>query len=118
MFEPDMIIAFLGACGGSKNLDGVNTLHAIATKRTGTMEVNDAMLKRLNELILTGKDFTWEEYWAGLPAELRKNEDFENYVPPDENFEQIFRQALRQRQQKLQEKHLPTNIPEGLVHAA
>ncbi len=82
-------IVWMGSCGGYNEVTAVlgksPKAHIISTKGTGTMLVNDPLLKALNETILSGKDITWSTFWTEAEKKLGKNENFSNYVSPDKN---------------------------------
>jgi hypothetical protein len=96
-------IIILGSCGGYHNLglvlDHAPDAHLISTKQTGTMNVNDAIVKRLNEHLLAGNDVDWIGMWAELSASFKgkgKDEEyFREYVPPHRNLGAIFIKAYR-----------------------
>jgi hypothetical protein len=82
-------IVWMGSCGGYREVAGVleksPKAHIISTKGTGTMLVNDPLLKMLNEDILSGKNIAWSMFWNKAEKKLGANENFSNYVPPDKN---------------------------------
>jgi hypothetical protein len=90
-------IVWLGSCGGYNNMSEVleksPTAHIISTKGTGTMKVNDPLLKMLNTDLLTGRDINWNEFWQKAELKLGDNKDFENYVPPNKNLGALFLKA-------------------------
>lgn len=87
----------LGSCGGYRNLEGVlkhaPEAHVLSTKGTGTMQVNDPILKSLNEELRKGRDLHWQELWAGFEQKLGGDPRFKDYVPPHENLSFMFIQA-------------------------
>jgi hypothetical protein len=93
-------IIMLGSCGGYHNLGAVldhsPDAHLISTKQTGTMLVNDAIIKTLNDHLLAGDDIDWVNIWAEIGQSLRgKEKDFNEYVPPYRNLGAIFIKAYR-----------------------
>ena len=82
-------IVWLGSCGGYNNLDAVlersPDAHIISTKGTGSMYVNDPLLKMLADEIATGRNLDWPAVWKKAEAKLGGNADFKNYVPPHRN---------------------------------
>ncbi len=89
----------LGSCGGYRLLDGVlnhsPSAHVISTKGTGTMKVNDPILKAINEEIRAGHSIKWAELWTKFEATLGDNPNFKNYVPPNKNLGLMFMSAYR-----------------------
>ncbi len=92
-------IVWMGSCGGYREVAGVleksPKAHIISTKGTGTMLINDPLLKALNETILSGKDIVWSAFWAEAEKKLGKNENFPNYVAPDKNLGVNFMKAYQ-----------------------
>lgn len=90
-------IVSLGSCGGYNNLDAVLKrapgAHIISTKGTGTMYVNDPLLKMLNTDISNGHDVEWNKFWAKVENKLGNNKDFKSYVPPHKNLGALFIKA-------------------------
>jgi hypothetical protein len=96
-------IIILGSCGGYHNLgkvlDHSPDAHLISTKQTGTMLINDAIVKRLNEHLVAGDDVDWAALWNELATQFKgKGKDestFNDYVPPHRNLGAIFIKANR-----------------------
>jgi hypothetical protein len=94
-------IVILGSCGGYHNLGKVleraPNAHLISTKQTGTMVINDAIIKRLNEHLLNGDDIDWPSLWQELDRQFKgkDREIFNDYVPPHRNLGAIFIKAYR-----------------------
>lgn len=88
----------LGACGGTyyteKAINQAPNADIIATKGTGTMEVNDVILKALNEQILSGKDIVWAPFWKTLKDKLKGDNDFAEYAAPNKNYGAVFFAAI------------------------
>ncbi len=97
-------IVSLGSCGGYNNVERVlqraPNAHILSTKGTGTMHVNDPLMKSLNGEILSGQDIVWPEFWGDMENKLGGNKDFGNYVPPHENLGVMFLKAYRQELKK------------------
>ena len=99
-------VVVLGSCGGYHNLATVleksPMAHIISSKQTGTMSVNDEILKSLNNSLISGQDANWITMWQGLeeffnskkrdPGEKDK---FSDYVPPYKNLGAIFIKAYK-----------------------
>lgn len=94
-------IVSLGSCGGYNNLEAVlrraPDAHILSTKGTGTMTVNDPVLRALNDMITAGKDIDWPQFWQQMEKRLGGNKDFGNYVPPHKNLGAMFVKAYRQQ---------------------
>jgi hypothetical protein len=95
-------IIILGSCGGYHNLgkvlDRAPDAHLISTKQTGTMVVNDAIVKYLEAHLLNGDDVDWVALWneIGLSFKGKPGEkEFAEYVPPYRNLGAIFIKAYR-----------------------
>ncbi len=96
-------IVILGSCGGYHNLsvvlDHSPNAHIISSKQTGTMAVNEPIIKMINDDLLEGKDVNWIKIWGKLDeyfahkADVR--EKFSDYVPPYKNLGAIFIKAYR-----------------------
>ena len=97
-------IVSLGSCGGYNNVERVlkkaPKAHILSTKGTGTMLVNDPLLKSLNLEILSGKNIIWPVFWEKIEKKLGKNNDFQNYVPPHKNLGVMFLKTYYKELQK------------------
>src|SRR6185369_7729394 len=62
---PDTKLAILGSCGGYKEifeiLNRSKDVQVISTKQIGSMQVNEPILKLMNERLLAQKDIDWSE---------------------------------------------------------
>ncbi len=98
-------VVILGSCGGYHNLAAVldksPDAHIVSSKQTGTMGVNDEILKSLNNSLIAGQDANWISMWRGIEVEFNKKvnaaekEKFSDYVPPYKNLGAIFIKAYR-----------------------
>jgi len=98
-------IVVLGSCGGYHNLAAVldksPAAHIVSSKQTGTMGVNDEILRSLNNKLLAGENIDWITMWADLEDYFNKKHDpadkdkFSDYVPPYKNLGAIFIKAYR-----------------------
>lgn len=112
MAKPNHII-ILGSCGGYHNLGKVLTqapnANLISTKQTGTMMVNDAIIKAMNNHLLAGDDIDWKSLWAELAGSFagkgKAEEDFKEYVPPNRNLGAIFIKAYRRMKNEAETKN-------------
>lgn len=97
-------IVSLGSCGGYNNVEGVlkkaPNAHILTTKGTGTMTINDPLMKMLNVDIASGRNLNWPEFWKRAEGSLGKNKDFASYVPPHKNLGVMFLKTYRQELEK------------------
>ena len=61
----------------------------ISTKQIGSMQVNEPILKLMNESLLAQKDIAWSDMWKTLEVKFKNNklayDYFQEYVPPYKN---------------------------------
>jgi len=95
-------VVVLGSCGGYHNLSTIlnNSPEAqiISTKQTGTMAVNEPILRALNDNLNDGVDVNWVNMWKRLSGEFKGKTSeslFKDYVPPHKNLGAIFIKAYR-----------------------
>ncbi|MBK7764330.1 MAG: hypothetical protein IPI46_13460 [Bacteroidetes bacterium] len=95
-------IVILGSCGGYHNLSTIlqqsEDAHIISSKQTGSMHVNDPLLKDIQQLLLNGKDINWIDLWANLNLKMNnpKLQDlFNDYIPPHKNMGALFLKAFK-----------------------
>lgn len=90
---PDTRLIFLGSCGGYKEIFDVlersATAQAISTKQIGSAQVNDPILRIINDRLLNQRDLDWSTMWQELDKQLKGNklayDYFQEYVPPYKN---------------------------------
>ena len=90
---PDTKLAILGSCGGYREIFEIlaksRDVQVISTKQIGSMQVNEPILKLMNERLLAGKDIEWADMWVQLEAKFKNNklayDYFQEYVPPYKN---------------------------------
>ena len=99
---PSHRIVILGSCGGYHNLstilDQSEDAHIISSKQTGTMHVNDPLLKIVNDRLQAGKSVEWLPIWKELGGKMTtaKHKDlFNDYVPPHKNMGALFLKAFK-----------------------
>ncbi len=100
----DTKIVILGSCGGYHNLalvlDKAPDAHIVSSKQTGSMLVNEPILKSMNARLLEGADVNWITMWRELEDYFAKRpgaqDRFTDYVPPHKNLGAIFIKAYRQ----------------------
>ena len=98
-------VVVLGSCGGYHNLatvlDKSPAAHIVSSKQTGTMGVNDEILRSMNNALLAREDVNWISMWQGLQDYFEKSHNpadkdkFDDYVPPYKNLGAIFIKAYR-----------------------
>jgi hypothetical protein len=97
-------VVMLGSCGGYHSLASVLDVspqaQIISSKQTGSMFVNEPIIRAIEETIRSGRDLDWVALWSKLGNEFKGNahnrELFEDYIPPHKNLGAIFIKAYRQ----------------------
>jgi hypothetical protein len=69
----------------------------LSTKGTGTMAVNDPLLKMINGEIVAGRDINWPRLWARAQERLGDNPNFKDYIAPHKNLGVLFLKAYKSR---------------------
>ncbi len=99
---PSHRVVILGSCGGYHNLstilDQSEDAHIISSKQTGTMHVNDPLIKIINDRLQNGNGVEWLPIWRELGGLMKtpKNVDlFNDYVPPHKNMGALFLKAFK-----------------------
>ncbi|MDB5245786.1 MAG: hypothetical protein JWQ40_180 [Segetibacter sp.] len=91
---PTSKVVLLGSCGGYQNINKVLSIcpeaHIIASKQVGSGTVNGPMIMSITETLRQGKDLNWPQLWKSLGKQLKKNDLFEDYVPPYKNLGALF----------------------------
>jgi hypothetical protein len=99
---PSAKVVFLGSCGGFNSLDSVlkicPTAHIIASKQVGSGSINRPLLDGIAETLRQGKDLNWPVFWAQMAKTFKKNDLFDDYVPPHRNLGAIFIMAYKKAQ--------------------
>ncbi len=88
-------LVILGDCGGVTQIHAVieasHDAQVIATRGVGTAEVNDAILKAVNDRILKGERIIqWSSFWQELSSRWGRNPLFRDYVAPDQDPGTVF----------------------------
>jgi hypothetical protein len=89
----DTRLAIIGSCGGYREifeiLDKSKDAQIISTKQIGSLQVNEPILKLMNERLLNQKDIDWADMWTVLEKQFKNNRQaydyFQEYVPPYKN---------------------------------
>ena len=86
--------AVLGSCGGyhniSRAMQNAEEVQIISSKQIGTMRVNNALLKEMNETLRKGNDLVWDELWKRISSRLGGDPKFKEYIPPHKNLGAVF----------------------------
>ena len=100
-------VVILGSCGGYHNLATVLNqspdAHIISSKQVGAMNINEPIIKVINDQLLAGKNINWITTWNSLETLFgaKRNghlkELFDDYVPPHKNLGAIFIKAYRRQ---------------------
>ena len=88
-------LVILGSCGGTDEIHKVleisHDAQVIATRGVGATEVNDPMLKALNERLLNGGPvLEWSAFWQTQKAALGHTGLFRDYLAPDQDPGSVF----------------------------
>ncbi|MEP7366174.1 MAG: alkaline phosphatase family protein, partial [Acidobacteriota bacterium] len=95
-------LVYLGGCRGTENLSSVLArapqTQIIATRSTGTMDVNDPLLKAMNDELADSGRIVWVEFWRRQRASFSGSRLFARYIPPNRNGAVILMQGWRRFQ--------------------
>ena len=88
--NPSARLVYLGSCRGTDRIDAVmataRSAQVVATRSIGTKEINDPVLKTLNDTILRTQDrIEWSPFWSSLAAKVGHYRLFADYIPPNRN---------------------------------
>lgn len=87
-------IVYLGSCGGYYEMGAIllraPQAHIITTKGTGSAEINDPLLKLLNDDLYSQRNLYWPGFWELAEKKLGNIESFKDYIPPDKNLAVLF----------------------------
>ena len=91
-------LVILGSCGGlyevQRVLESSHESQVIATRGIGETQINDAILKAVNDRILKGERvIQWNQFWRELAGRWGKNSLFKDYVAPHQDSGTIFLRA-------------------------
>jgi hypothetical protein len=95
---PTARLVILGSCGGlyevHRVIEAAHESQVIATRGIGATEINDTLLKAVNDRILTGdRVIQWAEFWQRLSAVAGKSGLFRDYVAPHQDAGIVFLRA-------------------------
>jgi hypothetical protein len=88
-------LVILGSCGGSTEVHAVieasHDAQVIVTRGAGETEINDRLLKALNDRILTGDRIVrWNTFWPELRTRMGNSALFRDYVAPNRDPGAVF----------------------------
>ena len=82
-------LIIMGSCGSFSQISTIYkyspTAQMITSKQEGSVTVNQPMIGYILDLLTAGKDLNWREIWNKLAVVFKKNEKFDDYVPPYQN---------------------------------
>jgi hypothetical protein len=95
---PAARLVILGSCGGVSDIHTViaasHEAQVIATRGIGTTEINDALLKSLNDFVLSGAAvIEWSSFWRDQAGRLGRHPMFRDYVAPNREPSAVFLRA-------------------------
>ncbi|TAN10848.1 MAG: hypothetical protein EPN37_18530 [Chitinophagaceae bacterium] len=101
--QPSAELVFLGSCGGYNTLAQVLNIspnaQIISSKQTGSMLVNDPIIRTIEDQIRIGNDLKWEKIWNQLNNYFKNSPEFydyfQDYIPPQKNMGAIFIKAYK-----------------------
>lgn len=92
-------LVYLGGCRGTENLrDVLNRApdaQIVATRSTGTMDVNDPLLKAMSDELADRGRIDWDAFWARQRTRFAGGHLFGRYIPPHRNGAVLLMQAWR-----------------------
>jgi hypothetical protein len=83
-------LVYLGSCRGLEAIAAVARIapraQIVLTRSTGTLSVNDPLMKALNEELLRNeRNLDWDVFWSRLEKRFGNDRAFRSYVPPNRN---------------------------------
>jgi hypothetical protein len=92
---PAARLVILGSCGGSTEVHGVieasHEAQVIATRGVGETEINDHILKAMNDRLLEGgRSIEWKTFWKELNG---SRAGFRDYIAPHQDTSTVFLRA-------------------------
>jgi len=94
-------LVILGSCGGTSEIHTVlarsHDAQVIATSGIGETEVNDHILKFMNDRILSGpRIILWKDFWRDLSANRKSTGLFRDYLAPNQDPAMVFLRSYYQ----------------------
>lgn len=92
---PSARLVILGSCRGTTEVHTVieasHDAQVIATRGVGATEINDVMLKAVNDRILNGdRLIEWSSFWRDLSGRFGNSRLFRDYVAPNQDAGTVF----------------------------
>ncbi len=96
--EKSARLVILGSCGGATEIHAVieasHDAQVIATRGVGETEINDAIMKAVNDRILKGeRTLVWNSFWQELRGRWGKSALFREYLAPNRDAGTVFLRA-------------------------
>jgi hypothetical protein len=92
-------LVFLGGCRGTEHflplVERAPAAHVIATRSTGTLTINDPLLKAINDELADRGAIHWPAFWSAQSTRFHGSALFGRYIPPHRNGAVLFLQAWR-----------------------
>ena len=88
-------LVILGSCGGTTEVHAVieasHDAQVVATRGTGETEINDWLLKAMNDRILNGERIIhWGAFWQELRTRQGRSALFRDYIAPNQDPGTVF----------------------------
>ncbi|MBN8729666.1 MAG: hypothetical protein J0L64_03935 [Acidobacteria bacterium] len=94
---PEARFVFLGGCRGTEHflplVERAPAAHVIATRSTGTLTINDPLLKAINDELADRGVIDWPAFWSAQSARFGRSALFGRYIPPHRNGAVLFLQG-------------------------
>jgi hypothetical protein len=93
--EKSARLVILGSCGGAGEVHAVieasHNAQVIATRGIGTTEINDSILKAVNDRLLNGEQMIgWSIFWKELKERWGNSAIFRDYLAPNQDSATVF----------------------------
>lgn len=96
---PEARFVFLGGCRGTEHflplVERAAAAHVVATRSTGTLTINDPLLKAISDELADSGVIDWPAFWTAQSARFGRSALFGRYIPPHRNGAVLFLQAWR-----------------------
>src|SRR5262249_9206501 len=91
-------LVILGSCGGAGEVHAVieasHDAQVIATRGVGTTDINDSILKAVNDRLLNGERIIeWTSFWRELKNHWGNSAIFRDYLAPNQDSGTVFLRA-------------------------
>ena len=98
--QKSTLLVILGSCGGSTEvhsvIDASHDAQVIATRGVGETEINDSIMKAVNDRILLGDHMlSWSAFWPKLKKNWGNSALFRDYIAPNQDPGTVFLRAYR-----------------------